>query len=371
MLHLFNKIYVDFDSKINVNIDRVVISETYGVQMLQEMEKYTYGKLIRFAKNLSSLNCQFDDFIVELKEHVNRTNKKVIIYCDRANYGSFIATWFSFILPSLDYTTFKDLADLTIYNKRCIANNQMSTQNELSVDYIFESFDNEYWENSWNNKISGQISPEIIGINVSYEFLLANYLAGDKHYISALLKTAHLFLRRFFQEILIENRQLVLLNINNHYFQECLGFVYDVNLNDNPLENIEQLQYYNDEEIWSKTTTLSSGIYGSCKLQNLSQEKIDGLRNTLFNVISKFEGAMTNAPIYESLKWLEIATREEITELEFIDIIKFISKKPFYTCFIPRFDFENVNFPLVLHILKKYNKNDTDYLQKFIIHRVN
>lgn len=372
MLHLFNKVYLEFDNKINVDLDRVVISDQFGVQMSTELEKFTYGVLIRHAKSLEELNdiVVFDDLILELKGHGERTNKKIIVYCDKQNYLKFIASWMKLMMPEIDFETFKDIANLTIYRERCVSNTQLSSQNAVNIDSIFDPFTDEDWEYGWNNKILGQISPALMGVNISYEFLLANYLAGDRNYINPLLTTAHRFLRRFFQELFTDNRQMIVLNINNHRLQEALGYSGTVDITTNPLKDIEVLKYYNDSEIWSVPTTVSSGVYGICNLDGLSQDKIDGLRNTVLNVYASFEGMQTNTTVFEALDWLEIACRDEMTQEELDDIISTVSANPFDTCLIPRFDFENVNFPLFLHVLRKYHEGDSDYLQKFIIHTV-
>lgn len=372
MLHLFNKVYLEFDNKINVDIDRVVISEQYGLPMASEFEKYTYGQLIRFAKNIEELSSEltFDDFILELKGHSTRSNKKLIVYCDKENYLKFMASWLSLMMPSLDYDTFKDIANLTIYRERCVSNTQLSSQNAVTVDAIFDNFTEQDWQSAWNNKIAGQISPGLLGVSISYEFLLANYLAGDANYVEPLLVTAHRFLKRWFQELFTDNRQMVLLNINNHRLQEALDFSGVIDISGNPLVGIESLKYYADPQIWSIPTTVSSGVYGICNLSGLSQEKIDGLRNTVLNVYGSFEGMQTNTTIFESLDWLEVACRDSMTQSELDDIISYVSVSPFDTCLIPRFDFENVNFPLFLHILKKHHEQDNEYLKKFIIHTV-
>jgi len=372
MLHLFNKVYLEFDNKINVDIDRVVISNQFGVQMSTEFEKFTYGVLIKHAKSLEELNDDvvFDDLILELKGHGERTNKKIIVYCDKQNYLKFIASWMNLMMPNLDFDTFKDIANLTIYRERCVSNTQLSSQNAVNIDSVFNAFTDEDWQYGWDNKVLGQISPALMGVNISYEFLLANYLAGDRNYVEPLLTTAHRFLRRFFQELFTDNRQMIVLNINNHRLQEALGYSGEVDITTNPLKDIEVLKYYNDSEIWSVPTTVSSGVYGICNLDNLSQEKIDGLRNTVLNVYSLFEGMQTNTTVFEALDWLEIACRDEMTQEELDEIISVISENPFDTCLIPRFDFENVNFPLFLHVLRKYYENDTAYLEKFIIHSV-
>jgi hypothetical protein len=372
MLHLFNKVYLEFDNKINVDIDRVVISDQFGIAMLADIEKYAYGKLIRFTKSIEDLSSEitFDDFILELRGHTNRTNKKLIVYCDRTNYIRFMASWLKLMMPNLDYDTYKTIATLTIYRERCVSNTQLSSQNAVDVGPIFEEFTEEDWQDGWNNKIAGQISPALMDVSISYEFLLANYLAGDSHYVEPLLVTAHIFLKRFFQEQFTDNRQMVLLNINNHRFQEALGYNSEVDLSRNPLKNIDQLQYYADDEIWKTTSTVSSGVYGICNLANLPQHKIDGLRNTILNVFESFEGMQTNTTVFEGLRFLEVACRNEMSQEEFDDIIEVISESPFDTCFIPRMDYENVNFPLYLHILRSYHEGNIEHLQKFIIHRV-
>ena len=373
MLHLFNKVYLEFDNKINVDIDRVVISEQYGVPMSSEFEKYTYGQLIRFTKSIEDLSSEitFDDFILELKGHSNRTNKKLIVYCDRTNYIRFMASWLKLMMPNLDYDTYRTIAILTIYRERCVSNTQLSSHNTLDVGPIFEDFTEEDWRDGWINKIAGQISPALMGVSISYEFLLANYLAGDTNYTEELLKTSHLFLRRFFQECFTDNRQMVLLNINNHRMQQVLGYEEQpVDYSNDPLKDIPFFQYYTDPVIWKAPTTLSSGVYGICNLKGLDEERIAGLKNTILNVYGNFEGMITNTTIFESFDLLEIACRDSMTLNELDEIVDTISASPFDTCLIPRMDYENVNFPLYLHILRSYHEGNTEHLQKFIIHRV-
>jgi hypothetical protein len=373
MLHLFNKVYLEFDNKINVDIDRVVISEQYGVPMSSEFEKYTYGELIRFAKSIEDLSSEitFNDFILELRGHSNRTNKKLILYCDKINYIRFMASWFKLMMPNLDYETYKTIAVLTIYRERCVSNTSLSSQNTVDVGPIFEEFTDADWQDGWDNKILGQISPALMGVNISYEFLLANYLAGDTNYTEDLLKAAHIFLRRFFQECFTDNRQMVLLNINNHRMQEVLEYEeVPLNFSVNPLQNIPFFQYYADPVIWKTPTTVSSGVYGMCNLAGLDEERMNGLKQTTLSVYDKFEGMITNTTAFESFDWLDIACRDSMTLDELNEIVNKISAFPFDTCLIPRMDYENVNFPLYLHILRSYDKGDIDHLQKFIIHRV-
>jgi hypothetical protein len=97
---------------------------------------------------------------------------------------------------------------------------------------------------------------------------------------------------------------------------------------------------------------------------------MNGLRDTTLSVYENFEGMITNTTIFESFDWLDIACRNSMTLDELNEIVDKISAEPFDTCLIPRMDYENVNFPLYLHILRSYHEGNIEHLQKFIIHRV-
>jgi hypothetical protein len=180
-----------------------------------------------------------------------------------------------------------------------------------------------------------------------------------------------MFLRRFFQEQFTDNRQMVLLNINNHRFQDALGFTKEqLDLQGNPLKDIPELQYYYDPKIWKQPTTISSGVYGICELSGLTDSQIEGLKSTILRVFDSFEGMLTNSTVFEGIDFLDVACREGMTQEELDELIELVSDNPFDTCFVPRFDYENVNFPLFLHILRSYHDGDLKQLKKMIIHSV-
>jgi hypothetical protein len=119
MLHLFNKVYLEFDDKIEINFDRVVISEKYGIQMLQLLDQVAYGKLITFGKSYDEvIDGDFYKFIESVRDFGIESNKKIIIYCDKSSYKKFTAQWFKSTLPNLNFDAFKTIVDHTIYNQR-------------------------------------------------------------------------------------------------------------------------------------------------------------------------------------------------------------------------------------------------------------
>ena len=370
MLHLFNKVYLEFDEKIEINYDRVVISEVFGNQMAAELDKLAYGELIAYGKSFSEVidnNNGFVEFITKLKEFGETSSKKIIIYCDKEAYKLMMTKWLKSVMPSLTLDAFKTLVDHTMYNQRVVSNTQLSSVYSINLKAIWEGLDD--IEQAFNETES--LSPNDIdklkqlSLNLSYEFLMANYLSGDNSYKQQLKSTMHLFMRRWFKEMFTDNRQMVLLNITNHNFQKTFNIdpeLVDITRVD-PLAGIPGFEYYADDEIWERNSEFATGIFGTCNLENLSTEQIDGLKNTILNVYGKFEGMQIDTSIFNVLNWVNIAASNEITDDQLEEIVDYIVATPFDTNLIPRFDFQNVNFPLFLYFLDQKNsqKDLTSY----------
>jgi hypothetical protein len=139
MLHLFNKVYLEFDDRIEINLDRVVISEEHGYPMHQLLDKVSYGELLAHGKTYQEvIGVDLNGFISSIKSHGDTTGKKVVIYCDKHAYKSFIAQWFKVILPNLDFDGFKTIIDYTMYNQRVTSNTQLSSVHSLFLNTVWE-----------------------------------------------------------------------------------------------------------------------------------------------------------------------------------------------------------------------------------------
>lgn len=355
MLHLFNKVYLEFDDKIEINFDRVVISEKYGIEMLQVLDKVAYGQLISFGKTYEEvINEDFVGFISVLKNFGETSGKKIIIYCDKNAYKKFVAQWFKSTLPNLNFEGFKTIVDHTIYNQRIVSNTQLSSVYSIKLNSVWEGLND--IENAWNTATSVNLK-SLQNMKYSYEFLISTYLSGDNSHKEELKKTLHMFLRRWFKEMFTDNRQMVLLNITNHKFLS--SFDIDSKLIDitklDPLAEIEQLESYADDEIWER----NENAYGECKLEGLSDEKATKLMNTLLNIFEKFEGMQINQTVFGIKNYVTTACAETITDEKMDELLNYVINSPFDTSLVPRFDFENVNFTLLQHFFsEKYNNKD-------------
>jgi hypothetical protein len=364
MLHLFNKTYLEFDGKIELNFDRVVISNINGVNIADFLDKAIQGKLIKYGKNLDDLN--FTNLITELHSYGQTSNKKIIIYCDKTNYIKFLVKWIKTILPSINLESFNRFVNLTVYKEKITQNTRLQSVVPLKLDTLkqglgdlTESFNSETITDESRNSIKN------LNLNYSYEFLLSDYFSSSTNYTNSLKSVLHLFLRRWLKEAFTDNREMILLNLLNKNFQKTLGFTEnDINLNsDNPISSVSSLQYYADETIWKQNE--KTGIYDVCNIENLSQEKINGLRNLLKNIYLNVEEMEINRTLFSAFDYLELAAKDTITETEMNTVLNFVVQNPFDTCLVSTFDFQNVNYVFLHHILNLKRDNNIEALTKF------
>jgi hypothetical protein len=365
MLHLFNKTYLEFDDKIELNFDRVVISNINGVNIADFLDKAIQGKLIKYGKNLDDLN--FTNLITELHSYGQTSNKKIIIYCDKTNYIKFLVKWIKTILPSINSESFNRFVNLTIYKEKITNNTQMQSVVPLKLDTLWqglgdltENFNSEIITDDNKNSIKN------LNLNYSYEFLLADYFSNSTNYTNSLKSVLHLFLKRWFQELFKDNREMILFNVLNKNFQTALNFTEDnLNLSSvNPISEISSLKYYADEAIWIQENILSNS-FQICNLNNLNQTQIDGIRNLFKKIFSEIEGIDIDQSVFQVLNFLEYACKESITTDELNNILNFVIENPFDTCLVPKFDFQNINYVFLHHLLNLKRDNNIEALTKF------
>jgi hypothetical protein len=243
-----------------------------------------------------------------------------------------------------------------VYKERIVSNTQLSSIYSIDLTSLWDGLGDvkDSWEST---KDIDRAEIKNLNLKYSYEFLLSTYFSGDNSYKDELKKTLHMFLRRWFKEVFIDSRQMVLLNLTNHKFLSALGI--DPNIVDitqlDPLATIEQLESYTDNEIWKR----DQNTYGECVLDGLSDEKSTKLMNTFLNILENFEGVQMNQSDFEIKNYINVACAETITDEELNSLLNYVIENPFDTALVPKFDFQNVNFPLIQYFLsEKYKEKD-------------
>ncbi len=133
MFHLFKKVYVAFDDMIDINNDRLVISETNGVGMLHDLDGVADGELKAYAKSLEELigeGKQFENFLLFLNflnRHFETSNKKLIIYCDKISHQKLITTWIKILLPNASFDTAYGILASHVFQVKMFGTSTLST----------------------------------------------------------------------------------------------------------------------------------------------------------------------------------------------------------------------------------------------------
>lgn len=364
MIHLFNKVYLSLDDYIQPDLDRVVIGKS-GNQMYQELQMVLKGTLLKYSLTFPA---NFSDLIVDIKAFIDTSNKKFVVYADKENFNKFLVTWIKTILPNVDLNTFNKILQLTVYKERVVNNTQLKPNHLTTADQLWAGLGN--LDNVFNSvSITDGERTKVKDLNLdySYELLLSDYFGGSSNHTAKLNITLHRFLRRWMKEAFTDNREMILLNLLNKNFQTPLNFTEtDIDLSSsNPIANVASLQYYADSTIWEQKDSYGSGVYGICKIENLSQEKITGLRNLIKKVYADVEGMETNRTMFSVFDYLELAAKDTITNAEMNTILDFVVANPFDTCLVPKFDFQNVNYVLIQHIFNLKRINNIEALSKY------
>ena len=215
MFHLFSKVYLASDSTINLNFDRVVVSERYGIGMYEALDKVSYGELFAYGKTIDSvLNDEtFGEFIESLNKKVNQSDKKLIIYVDDNNFSKFISLWFKSIFVNPTAESSWKIIDDYIKKEKILKNWRYSSTSTNSD--IFSGITKSKFESDFSETETHTINN--ITELLSFEFLVASYLANGEN-ITPLKQSLSNILMRSVQEFVIEMKHTFIKNYNKPNF---------------------------------------------------------------------------------------------------------------------------------------------------------
>jgi hypothetical protein len=91
MLHLFDKVYLEIDDKIDINLDRAVISNTHGLKMAEALERHSSGVVIYYTTDGTTVD--YAQLFKDIKLHTDTSGKRFFIYSDSENFIRIAATW--------------------------------------------------------------------------------------------------------------------------------------------------------------------------------------------------------------------------------------------------------------------------------------
>ena len=365
MLHLFNKVYLQFDDSIDCHTHRYVISEEKGNPMLSELGNAYRGTLINYAKNRNEMTGKFADltgFFEDVCTKQKSLNSKVIIYCDTQAFLELSVIWLKTILPFGDSDSIVKYLDIHLHNERIITNTQCQPTHILDLTKLNAGLG--------NVKGYADVLPTLeldrikaLNLNFSIELLLGEYFAGADTHEDNLLSSYHMFLQRFYKEILTDVREDTLLNLLNKSQQTAVGYSdSDVVINaDNPFEGITELAAFADTDVFTAKPVANAGYVNTITIDNLSSEKQTALK-TIINTIQTLQNIPN--PDY-SMANFDKACQTSLSKSDFDTIINEAVANSPSLAYIPRFDIGNVNYSFIQYLLSLKKDNDSSTLEKY------
>ena len=366
MIHLFKKTYLDLDANIDFNVDRFIISEENGNKMLELLDAAAYGDLIGFHHTIDEVH--WIDLIETIVEESNKRDTKIVVYCDQEAYKVFLTKWIKTNLPNVNLESFTKIVETSIYKERAIANTKLKSVNITKINQVKEGLgDMSSLYNSTNIDPADITKIDAMNLGYSFEFLLASHFAGVEEYKAPLKAVLKMFMRRWYNDAVVDARETALLNVLNPIQQKVFGYdESSVQLTSlNPLKNIEGFNAFSDTSIYDVDDNFTSGLQGSLKFESLTSTQVTALKDVCKKMFTDFEG-LDGKSYYDAFKFFEyVTTGEDLTDDQLNEVLDYIVTNPVDTAFIPRGDTENVNYVFLHHVLNLKRNNNTNALSKF------
>lgn len=330
MFHLFKKVYLDFDDKINMSRDRVICSKTYGGKAdAVQLSKVFYGELIASAKSIDDLigeNKSFEtliDLFEELNTRVDNTNSRVFIYCDQESYLLFIAKWLRVLLPFCDDVHAWKFLKSHLFKEKNFVNSRLSASERFYKNaeswLMLETEFKHYWnEESLTNDQRLEYKPflEKVKTSLKVEFLLAGYLY-DKRYGDSFSKCITPLIKKDLEKFLNEHKEIILVHFQRPIFQQLLEVENGPYTFDNFYDMIDDpapcVKVMFKPEIWGpeRSSMLPVSSSGNITFSAFTDDDIENIKK--FSIIA--------GKIWSDEEWY-MTLRSEIDKFEFIKMLR-------------------------------------------------
>jgi hypothetical protein len=367
MFHLFNKTYLHIEPCIDTNENRIVISEVNGFQMLQVLEKISFGRLYAAGQKISdivgpdkaysSINDMFE-FCLNFNK---TTNKRIVIYCDQSAFMTIVSIWFKTIFVDITidaaYNIVKGyLSKLVLLGDRDGANSTDSYR-----EFIFNKSD--FWtifNNVTLDENSSSILEKVTGFR-SIEYLTGSYLYNNSHK-EELKEKLFLIINRNVQDMLEDLWKHYLETSLLESFQQSRALRY-YNF-DNILEmvNDPMLQTLKSTNAWQSYSAVGNAKV-NMNLTILTPAQINQLKEQLI------EFSVSNEVVYQRyLTYLDIAHRGYILDEEINKILDPKFHPSFQYAWWGKKDVETINIFLLMFYANEIEKQrHTQTLQPYVL----
>lgn len=322
MFHLFNKVYLAFDTEISAYENRIVISEELGGESSAEgIQK----PQLHWSNSIPELIDPESEFKTPLEffEFCLNYDSRLVIYCDKRAFVSLFIMWHKLFLSDITerglWRVFLFYLEKTSYYSAVTDNSNfvnydtysISNWNESDFNAQFKEIDVEFDQNFTNKTL------DKLGI----EYLFSSYFKAKTTKIKNALKKKLLLLsKRAVQGEIYEVKMHLMLNSQNKKLHEILD-VDHIDSVDH-LFSIEPLSIFNDPELWDKNDILMpSSTSSSLDMTKLNSTNIIPLISAFKLCRNQLQGIPENSLSVSKIEWLNWIIKNSITDAQLNTLI--------------------------------------------------
>jgi hypothetical protein len=355
MLHLFDKVYLEIDDKIDINLDRAVISNTHGLKMAEALERHSSGVVIYYTTDGTTVD--YAQLFKDIKLHTDTSGKRFFIYCDSENFIRIAATWLK-TYTNISKANFETIINCHVHKERVGQGRNWVSEDLLYVASIknhIDLFDS-----------TPAFNPAVLDIDLSFELYLAAYLADNTNSLAVtkLRKQMSMFLRRIYEEIFVDIKSMLLLNILSPTLQTVMGGSGKTLSN---YSELPKISIFLDTTIWNDSKPLVVGSACSFNWDVLTSTKATILGNTISEIHTDFEGFVHDSTNLSHWNFLQYVVGKDLTSSELSEVIDSIIATPSDNFFIPKTDITNVNYVFCTHLSNLKRDNNLSMLTAFAL----
>jgi hypothetical protein len=346
MFHLFDKVYLVNDALINVNFDRVVISQEYGLKMYEALDKVAGGYLFAYGTSIDEVlsGSSFVEFIQTLKNKTQESNKKIIIYADDINFSKFLSMWFKSIFINISFEDAWRIVSDYINKEKFFKNYRMSSvTTQLDIFTLLT-------EKQFSTDFTDAASYDLGNLSqlLSVELLLANFITTGT-YKEELKSSIKKILTRSLTEIAIEVKCSFVKNFNKSHYPNLA----------------KDFEFFSNSSIYTaQSLGQVSTINNVVNLQTATEFDITKFKNISSHVLLEWEQIQPQSATFSLINFVDMIRKDNISDSDLQTIIEFEKSALGTTRSFSSSDEEKLNIYFLDHILNALPETLSGYALK-------
>ena len=262
MFHLFDKIYLEFDTKISTDFNRIVISDRCAAQLdyqltLLKTKQFHHTKTLDELIGTDKVFATDLDFFKGLKLLGDNNSGPLIVYCDKFAFLHLFISWHKSILENISVDDLWKIFRFSIEKETYLSKFINLPNYSTYEDYSIENWAIEEFTTKFNNLVTDkdrQWNRQIIP-SLGIEVLLSSYLLSPSDSIASILKS----------KILLLTARTILIEIYEAKFELIVNYqnktLHDI-LSMSNIETLDELfshprtSVFVEEGLWSKEGVL-------------------------------------------------------------------------------------------------------------------